>query len=185
MNSVPSIRKFSFQQGFSCLSGYWKKMMGVFHRKVKNSFGFGLVSIVWVQCWGKLGPGGCHLIGKICMENTGTFVLLLNYFPKPVTMASKCIKRQPLPPPPLTFPDPPCPLSPRYSTCSLGKATWVSSSGSLLEIQNPEPVPDLLDPNLNGYQMLGHSCPQESSRANPLQGLALILGVPMISASFL
>lgn len=101
MNSVPCIRKFSFQQGFSCLSGYWKKMMGVFHRKVKNSFGFCLVSIVWVQCWEKLGPGGCHLIGKKCMENTGTFVLLLNYFPKPVTMASQYIKRQT--PPPLPY----------------------------------------------------------------------------------
>lgn len=123
MNSVPSIRKFSFQQSFSCLSGYWKKMIGIFHRKVKNSFGFGLVSIVWVQCWGKLGPGSCHLIGKICMENTGTFILLLNYFPKPVTMASKCIKRQPF----LTFPDAPCPLSPCHSNCSRGRrpgVTW-------------------------------------------------------------
>lgn len=35
-----------------------EKMISVFHLKVKNSFGFGLVSIIWVTVLGKTGPWG-------------------------------------------------------------------------------------------------------------------------------
>ena len=117
-----------------------------------------------------MSPGGCHLIGKKLKENIDTFILLLNYFHKPVTMASKYINRKAPLPATLAFPNSCWPQSAHYLKYKVWKSNQVSP-GSLLEMQNLSP--GLLNQNLHGYKIPRSFMITVSFRGDYLSGILI------------